>query len=238
MAVSATIRIVTVDRLPLVHAGVRQLLSPFPDISVVGEAFDLVGLQEQLDRLEAAIVMLDIDDLGAEWLTAVQALVRDTPATRFVAFTLTATPERVSLALRAGIHGYLLKQIEPLSLAQALRSVAGGQQVLAPEATAALLYLERYRRPHDDFLSQREREVLALLVAGMSNQAIATCLCVSPATVKFHCSNLFSKLGVRTRGEAIALAFAHNLVPRMKPAGESPLLARLEALPGSRLRRA
>lgn len=238
MDAPAPIRVLTVDRLPLVHAGVRQLLSPFPDIAIVGEAFALADLPCQPARLAATIVLLDIDDLGGDWPGVLPTLTRDGSGVRVVVFTLTATPERVHQALRAGVHGYLLKQIEPLALAQALRSIAAGQQVLDPEAANALLYARRTAASLGDQISQREREVLTLLAAGLSNQAIAAHLCVSRATVKFHCGNLFGKLSVRTRGEAIAAAFAHNLVPPVVASGGQRQPAHLGVWPEPRLRRA
>lgn len=215
MNTRASIRVLTVDRLPLVHAGVRQLLSPFPDIAIVGEAFALTDLTGQSARLAATVILLEIDDFGAEWPAVVQALIRDATGVRVVVFTLSATPERVYQAIQAGVHGYLLKQAQPLTLAQALRSIAVGQQVLDPEATAAMLSLQPGKTPLITTLSRREHEVLALLSAGLSNQAIAARLCVSRATVKFHCGNLFSKLGVETRSQAVALAFTNNVVPRL-----------------------
>jgi DNA-binding CsgD family transcriptional regulator len=142
------IRLLTIDVLPLVHAGVRQIVAGFPDIELIG-----------------------------------------------------------------GAQGYLLKNVQPLALAQALRSIATGQRVFDPEVIGAALT----PRPRDllSGLTHREREVLTLLARGMSNSEIGLRLCVSKATVKFHCSQLFSKLGVQSRAQVIAAAYAHNLIPRV-----------------------
>jgi DNA-binding NarL/FixJ family response regulator len=230
------IPVLTVDRLPLVHAGVRQLLSTFPDIELVGESYTFGELLRQLIRRPGAIILVEIDDLGAEWSQQLQLLVRDAPQARVVVFTMEATPDRVSRALLAGVHGYLLKQAQPLTLAQALRSVAVGQQVLDPEATQAIMAPEPPGALLLDMLSRREREVLALLAAGLSNQAIGARLYLSPATIKFHCANLFTKLGVRTRSQAIAAAFANNLVPHLVPASDPQRLVTVGP-PGERLAR-
>jgi DNA-binding NarL/FixJ family response regulator len=128
-----------------------------------------------------------------------------------VVFTMQADETCVRQALEAGAQGFLLKNVQPLALAQALRNIAAGQRVLAPEVISAALTPRSRDRQID--LTHREREVLTLLARGLSNSEIGLRLCVSKATVKFHCSQLFSKLGVRSRAQAIATAYTHNLVP-------------------------
>lgn len=137
-----------------------------------------------------------------------------------VVFTTRVSAERVYRALRAGVHGFLLKQMAPLNLAHALRSLAAGQQVFAPEATMAMASAPPGEQSPGQDLSQREREVLALLARGFSNQAISVRLCLSRATVKFHCSNLFAKLGVVSRSQAVAAAYRRNLVPHLVADGD------------------
>lgn len=213
---TAPIRVVTVDRLPLVHAGVRQMLSTFPDLAVVGEAAHPREVPHLPTLTEGAIILTEVDELGPEWQAAIQRLVRDARKCRVVIFTRDATATRVRQAVRAGVQGYLMKHMQPISLAQALRSIADGQQVFAPEAIRATMLTPLEEPPLTATLSEREREVLTLLAHGLSNQAISTRLCVSRATVKYHCQNVFSKLGVESRTQAVALAYTHNLVPPLR----------------------
>lgn len=224
LMVTSPILVLTIDSMPLVHAGVRQLLHAFPDIKLLGEAYATSEVPRLLAGSTPTVILIEIDDLGPGWVNTVQQLAAQ-PAARVIVFTSYASPERVQQALMAGVQGYLLKRIHALTLAQALRSVAVGQQVFAPEATQAMLVAQPEEDLLKETLSQREREVLALLANGLSNQAISARLCVSVATVKFHCRNVFSKLGVTTRAQAIAAAFAQNLVPRLVSIGDQTHLA-------------
>ncbi len=209
------IRVLTLDALPLVHGGVRQLLGAFPDIQLVGEAHDLGEAIHIGNRRSPHIVLVEIGDLGPCWAEQFHRLSQSLPHARLVVFTLTSGPEQVREALRAGAQGYLLKRATAVTLAQALRSVAGGQQVFAPEATQAILAVEPASTLDPADLSLREREVLTLLARGLSNREIGLRLHVSHATIKFHCGNLYVKLGVQTRAQAIATAYTHKLIPTL-----------------------
>lgn len=217
------ISVLTLDALPLVHGGVRQLLAAFPDLKLVGEAHDLGEAIYIGNQRMPLIVLVEIDDLGIAWVEQFQRLSKSLPHARLVVFTLMAEPEQVREALRAGAQGYLLKRATALTLAQALRSVAAGQQVFAPEATQALLAAEATCPLDPADLSLREREVLTLLARGLSNHEISQRMHVSNATVKFHCGNLYGKLGVHTRAEAIAAAYTYKLIPTL--IGERELAA-------------
>lgn len=213
MAEIMPVRVLTIDTLPLVHAGVRQLLTAFPDIQLAGEAFDLNDALRLGAACAPSVVLAEIDDFGPEWPAALRRLaaVLRVPV---VVFTLEADAEQVRQALGVGVQGFLLKNTQPLALAQALRSIAAGQQVFAPEVVGVALSAPLRDRPCDT-LTRREREVLTLLARGLSNQEIGARLCVSRATVKFHCGQIFAKLGVQSRAQAVAVAYSHNLVPRL-----------------------
>jgi DNA-binding NarL/FixJ family response regulator len=166
-------------------------------------------------RDAGVVALIEIADLEPGWDTEVQRLMRAAPTMRVVVFTLDATPEQVRRARQIGMHGYLLKQIDSFALASALRALAGGRRVFAPELTLAEPPGRQSIRPLSIELSRREREVLALLTNGLSNRAISARLCVSSATVKFHCGNIFAKLGVTNRAQAVIAAFRYDLVPRL-----------------------
>lgn len=222
---SALIRYLTVDSRPLVHGGVRHLLRPFADLRPVGEAFDLGDALRAGLRCTPDIVLVEIEDLGPDWGAELHRLAGALPGAHLVVFSGSVDATRAREALRAGVSGYLLKHVQPLMLAQALRSVAAGQQVLAPEVAEALVAARDDERLSSDEFSQREREVLAWLARGLSNDAIAERLCISLSTVKFHLSNIFEKLGVNSRSQAVVAAFEHGLVPRVVTRGGQQALA-------------
>ncbi|MGQ9928266.1 MAG: LuxR C-terminal-related transcriptional regulator [Chloroflexaceae bacterium] len=196
MSDTTPVRVLTIDSLPLVHAGVRQLLATFPDMHVVGGAFDLNDALQLGAACAPRVVLTEIQDFGPEWPAALRRLaaVLRVPV---VVFTLEANVEQVRQALGIGVQGYLLKNTQALALAQALRSIVAGQQVFAPEIMVSTFSA----RPDlaGEMLTRREREVLMLLARGLSNDEIGARLCVSRATVKFHCGQIFAKLGVQSR---------------------------------------
>lgn len=216
MTHAAPIRVCTLDSQPLVHGGVRQLLSLYTDIVLVGEAYDVDDLLRVAEHGAPLLALVEIDDLGPDWAGALRRLRSARPGLRLAVLTASLDAGTVRAALQAGASGYFLKRVQPLTLAQGVRSIAAGQQVLDPEATRALLADE-----HDPegapllALSQREREVLTLMARGLANKEIADRLCVSLSTVKFHIAGILSKLGVRSRAQAIVHAYEHSLVPRI-----------------------
>jgi NarL family two-component system response regulator LiaR len=222
--VSALIRYLTLDSQPLVHGGVRHLLRSFADLKPVGEAFDLADALRAGLRCTPDIALVEIEDLGPDWGAGLHRLAAALPGAHLVVLSGSVDASRAREALRAGVRGYLLKRVQPLMLAQALRSVAAGQQVLAPEVAEALVAGCDDERPSSDEFSQREREVLAWLARGLSNDAIADRLCISLSTVKFHLSNIFEKLGVTSRSQAVVAAFEHGLVPRFVARGAQQAL--------------
>jgi DNA-binding NarL/FixJ family response regulator len=223
MAEVTPIRVLTIDALPLVHAGVRQLLAAFPDIRLV-EAFDLTDALRLGVVCAPTVVLAEIDALGPEWPAALRRLAGALHIP-VVVFTIEADAEYVRQAHAVGVQGFLLKNCQALALAQALRNVAAGRHVFAPEVVGVTLAAQPRSLPHDT-LTRREREVLTLLARGLSNQEISARLCVSRATVKYHCGQIFTKLEVQNRSQAVALAYTRNLVPR--------LIAEVEPVPSQR----
>ncbi|NTU84645.1 MAG: response regulator transcription factor [Chloroflexales bacterium] len=227
-----TVRVLTLDSLPVIHAGVGQLLAAFSDIKLVGHAYSLAEAQELGARFRPDIALVEIGDLGVAWPEALAGLARALPGVPLVVFTMTVEVDALRHTLRAGVQGYLLKNTDALSLAQALRAAAAGRTVFAPEAWEVVVALHRDAEPGTALLSPREREVLTLLALGLSNDEIAVRLHISISTVKYHCRTLFQKLYVATRGQAVAKAYAARLVPLMCSEAE-PAQRRSE--PGARL---
>lgn len=219
MTVPLAIRVATVDLQPIFRAGIRQILANFPDIVVVGEAGSSMDAFTLCERVGVDLLLIDATMPGA--LTLIGQLRERRNAVRVVVLTERVDIAALSRALQLGIVGYLLKHIDAFDLAQALRSAAGGFLTLAAEVSA--LALEEARAPESgpDELSEREHAVLDLLLHGLSNRAIAARLNLSCATIKFHLRNIYDKLGVHTRSEAMALFYRQRQEPELLPAHPS-----------------
>ncbi|MFG3437996.1 response regulator [Nonomuraea sp. NPDC047897] len=205
------IRVLIADDHPVVRQGLRTFLDLQDDITVVGEAGDGAEAVELVGELAPDVLLLDLkmpvlDGRGAlERLSGV--------STRVVVLTSVSDRSDVGPAMRAGASGFLYKDVDPTALVQAVRAVHGGQVLLAPEAAEAMLAGEGggAARPAPVPLTEREREVLALIAAGRSNREIARSLLVAEKTVKTHVSNVLMKLGVQDRTQAALYAVRHGL---------------------------
>jgi DNA-binding NarL/FixJ family response regulator len=214
------IRVVLADDQALLRAGFRALLASEEDIEVVGEAEDGVTALELCVRLVPDVVLMDIrmprlDGIGATTRIAADERLS---AVKVVILTTFESDENVFAALRAGASGFLVKDIEPIELLRAVRVVARGDSLLSPSVTRRLIAefatrpsAER-RPPALDSLTDREREVMALVAAGLSNDEIAERLVVSPATAKTHVSRAMGKLGARDRAQLVVFAYESGLV--------------------------
>lgn len=215
------ISVLLADDQALVRAGFRALLDSAPDIHVVAEASDGQEAVRAVRRDRPDVVLMDIRMPGTDGLTATGQIVAD-PAlehTKVVILTTFDLDEYIFDALRAGASGFLVKDTEPRDLIQAVRVVHEGEALLSPGITRRLI-ADHARRPAStpasstrlNGLTAREREVLALVGAGMSNDGIAAHLVVSPATAKTHVSRTMVKLSVRDRAQLVVLAYETALV--------------------------
>lgn len=203
MTAKTPIRVATVDAQPIFRTGLRQIFAAHPDIAVVGEAGSSVDAFTLCERLRPDLLLFDATLPGG--LTLIAQLAERGGGPRVLILTERLDEGLLSTGLQLGIAGYLLKQIDTFDFVQAVRSAAGGLLVLAPEASNSALGQGGWPHGHPDLLSSREQMVLDLLLGGLSNRAIAAQLNLSCATVKFHLRNVYEKLGVRTRGETMAL---------------------------------
>ncbi|HZD80551.1 MAG TPA: response regulator transcription factor [Actinomycetota bacterium] len=217
---SSTIGVLLADDQALVRAGFRALLDAQEDIQVVGEAADGDEAVRLATELRPNVVLMDIRMPGLDGLAATRAIAGDERLddVRVVILTTFGLDEYVFEAIRSGAAGFLVKDTEPAELIQAVRVVAAGDALLSPAITKRLIeeFAARTRepRPTRDLqpLTDREREVMALVAAGLSNDEIAQRLFVSPATAKTHVSRAMVKLGARDRAQLVVFAYESGLV--------------------------
>jgi DNA-binding NarL/FixJ family response regulator len=214
------IKVIVADDQALVRAGFASLLDAQEDISVVGEAANGAEAVRYARDLEPDIVLMDIRMPGVDGLEATR-LIADDPrlaAVRVIILTTFELDEYVFDALRAGATGFLVKHTEPVELVHALRVVAAGDALLSPGITRRLIseFADRARTPPAaavfDALTERERQLTALVAEGLSNEQIAERLVLSPATVKTHVNRAMMKLGARDRAQLVVLAYEAGLV--------------------------
>jgi two-component system, NarL family, response regulator LiaR len=208
---SPRIRVLVVDDHAVVRGGLRFFLGGADDIEIVGEGASGVEALELVAQLVPDVVIMDVMMPGMDGITATRELRRRFPQVRVLALTSFGEGELVQQALQAGAIGYLLKDTQGGELIRAVRTAVTGAPVLSPEITRALVNaLNTPPAPGGD-LSERERAVLRLMVAGLSNEQIAEQLYISRNTVRHHVHNILSKLHAVNRTEAVALAVQYNL---------------------------
>jgi DNA-binding NarL/FixJ family response regulator len=215
-----TIRVVLVDDQPLLRQGFRMILEAEADIEVIAEAGDGAAAAELAGTYRPDVVLMDVRMPGVDGIEGTRRIVADTPEVRVLVLTTFDLDAYVFGAIRAGASGFLLKDVRPAELVNAIRRVAGGDAVLSPQVTRHLLdelapLLPDPAQGADgrlELLTDREREVLVAVSEGLSNQEIADRLYLSEATIKSHVSRVLSKLGLRDRVQAVIFAFEAGLV--------------------------
>jgi two-component system, NarL family, response regulator LiaR len=206
------IRVMIVDDHLIVRRGLATLLCTVPDIEVVGEASTGAEAVHVCAQLRPDVVLMDLKLPGLDGVAATRAIREANPGVQVIALTCGYDDELVSEALRAGVIGYLLKDIGVLGLDNAIRAAVLRQPTLAPEATQALVRRATASAAPQQSLTDREREVLAQMVNGLSNAEIADQLVLSRSTVNFHVSHVLAKLDVTCRAAAVSVALRRRLV--------------------------
>src|SRR5256886_17107216 len=223
------IRVMIADDQALLRAGFRALLDAQDDIEVVAEASDGAEAVRLAAREHPDVILMDIRMPGLDGLEATRRIVADptSRAARIVILTTFDLDEYVFEALRVGASGFLVKDTDPVGLLRGIRAVASGDALLSPGVTRRLIaqFAAQVRAPRPatelSGLTDREREVMALVGAGLSNDEIAERLVVSPATAKTHVSRAMIKLGARDRAQPVV--FAYEAGPgRARRAGHLP----------------
>ena len=212
MQTNKPIRVMLVDDHTVVRSGLSAFLLAYEDLELVGEASGGEEAVQLCDKLNPDVILMDLVMPGMDGAAATRAIRKKCPNIQVIALTSFKEQELVQGALQAGAIGYLLKNVSAEDLANAIRSAYVGRPTLAVEAAQALIQASRKPANAGADLTEREQEVLALLVEGLSNNQIAERLVVSRSTVKYHVSSVLSMLGVSSRTEAVALALRNSLV--------------------------
>ncbi len=216
-----TIRVLLADDQALIRSGFRALIDSAPDLRVVGEAADGAEAVVRARATRADVVVMDVRMPGVDGIEATRQICADDDlaGVRILVLTTFELDDHVVDAVRAGASGFLGKGVAPQVLLDAIRTVAAGEALLSPKATRALI--SRYTRPAQGpiaaprrlaVLTDREREVVALVAGGLSNDEIAAKLFLSPLTAKTHVHRAMMKLGSRDRAQLVVLAYQSGLV--------------------------
>jgi NarL family two-component system response regulator LiaR len=213
MAESDIIRVMTVDDHEILRGGIRFLLLAFEDIELVAEAHSGEEALRVCGQVQPDVVLMDMMMSGMDGVETTKALREKHPEVQVLVLTSFHNSELVHGAMQAGAVGYLLKGVPMDELADAIRAAHAGRPTLAAEAVQALVQPREPELKLGQDLSDREREVLVLLVEGRSNAEIAEQLVVTVAAAKYHVGSILSKLGAANRTEAATFALKHGLVP-------------------------
>ncbi|WP_043629757.1 response regulator [Nonomuraea candida] len=234
MTPDETIKVLLADDHELVRKGFRLMLDAQPDLSVVGEAGDGGEAVELSRRLRPDVVLMDLHMPGMDGVRATELITSELPGVRVLALSTFDLDENVVAALRAGADGFLPKDVSPEELIEGVRVVHRGESAVAPRLLTRLIgaFVRAPGGPRRTSaeppgasgagagagapglagLTEREREILVLIARGRSNAEIAAELAVSPSTVKNHVTNLFAKIGVRDRAQAVIVAYEAALI--------------------------
>ncbi len=206
------IRVLVVDDHTMVRRGLATFLKVFDDLNLAGEAANGQEAIQLCASLQPDVVLMDMVMPDMDGATTTQLIRKQWPQIQVLALTSFKEEILVQSALQAGAIGYLLKDVSADELAQAIRAAYAGRSTLSPEAAQALVHATSQPKAPGVDLTERERQVLTLMVAGLNNIQIAAKLKVSPSTVKSHVSAILNKLGVESRTEAATQALRNQLI--------------------------
>ena len=205
------IRVMIVDDHAVVRSGLIAFLSSYDDLEMAGAVRSGEEAIQLCEEIRPDVILMDLIMPDMDGATVTKTIRQKYPKIQVIILTSFKDESLVQKAIRAGAIGYLLKDVQADEIAEAIRLSYAGQSILSPEATRALMHAATQQGPLGYNLSDREREVLALMVKGFNNIEIAKHLVVSLSTIKHHVSHILSKLDATNRAEAVALAVQNHL---------------------------
>jgi DNA-binding NarL/FixJ family response regulator len=206
-------RVLIVDDHPVTRDGLRSALSTSNDIEIVGEATNGQEAVEAVKELSPEVVFMDVRMPGMDGLEATRVIRDIAPDTKVILFTIEESRAAIADAIRAGVSGYLLKDVSATELIQAARLALEGKAVIHPTLTRAFIEEIQYvETPRETPLSRRESQILQKVAYGATTKEVAHDLNISPHTVKTHLERIFEKLGANDRAQAVAIALRKGLV--------------------------
>lgn len=206
------IRVIILGKHHLVRAAIADYLSKNPDIEVVEQIENRGNLTASINELNPDVIIIDVNNPKIDAVDFVLNLYKNNPHINILILSSSNHPEHVTRLLQGGVSGFILKDDEPEDLVAAVQKISRGNRWISPQLTAILV--ESYQTIQENKnipLTKRERDVLNIMVTGASNQEIADMLVITPFTVKNHVSNIFQKLDVTSRVEAVVYAIDNNL---------------------------
>ena len=207
-----SIRVMLVDDHTMVRRGLATILKVFDDLQLVGEAENGKEAIKLCSEVQPDVILMDMVMPDMDGATTTRVIRQQYPQVQIIALTSFKEGNLVKNALEAGAIAYILKDVSADDLARAIRAAHSGRATLSPEAAQAFVETSNLPPVPGLDLTEREREVLALMVEGLNNTQIAGKLTVSPSTIKSHVSSILSKLGVASRTEAVTLALRNHIV--------------------------
>jgi len=212
MKTEKKIRVMIVDDHSVVRSGLGAFFMAIDDLELVGEACSGEEAVEKASELKPDVILMDLKMEGIGGVAAIRTIKHNEPNIRIIALTSYIDDGLVQGALQAGANGYLMKNVQAEEMANAIRSAAVGRLTLSPEVSEALSDANDFQIFPAEDLTERERDVLKLLIDGLSNNEIADRLIISPSTVKYHIGNIYTKLGVDSRVAAVSIAIQRQLI--------------------------
>jgi NarL family two-component system response regulator LiaR len=206
------IRVLLVDDHAVVRSGLSKFLMVNKDMELVAEASDGAEAIQMAGAYQPDVILMDLMMQGMDGITATREIHRKYPKIKIIALTSFSEQNMVQGALQAGAIGYLQKNVTAVELGNAIRSASSGRMTLSPEAAEALAHSVTQAHLPGNELTEREHDILRCMVEGLNNNEIAEKLVISLGTVKFHISNIFQKMGVDSRVEAVKIAIEQKIV--------------------------
>jgi DNA-binding NarL/FixJ family response regulator len=208
------VRVLIADDHPIVRSGIKAELNRHSDLEITGEAVTADEVIEKVNQIQVDVIILDISMPGIKVTDVIKQIGKSHPHIKILVLTAHGDKGTVMAVLKAGAHGYVLKEEDPYVVPDAIRAVAKGKNWVSPSVASLMIGKIRENKMNTDacVLTERECEVLRLIALGLSTKSIASRINMAERTVEFHITNIYDKLGVNTRASAVLWAKEHGIL--------------------------